>query len=165
MPHFQMLVGLPGAGKSTWREANREGKAIISTDIFIEQTAEGLAKVYNEIWKDYIDEAHRRVKNELALAFRENKSVIWDQTNLTRKTRMERLAIVPIHYTKEAIVFLTSDSRIDRINEERRVSGRDVPRHILDGMRARFEPLIGHHEGFDRVTVIDNRIENRKVHF
>jgi predicted kinase len=146
-----MLIGVPASGKSTWREQYEGTAAVISTDDIIEQTAAASGRTYNDAFKKNIKFATEIANAKAKHAFATDEDVIWDQTNLTAKSRKPKLALVPEHYEKIAVVFLTPDEaewqrRLDR-------PGKSIPQNILMGMRDSMvfpDP----EEGFDRIKVV-----------
>lgn len=157
MPHFQMLIGLPGSGKTTWfaeQDLSDKNFVWISTDKFIERLAKQKGKTYNEVWKDNIKSATNQMVGELRTAINTNKDIIFDQTNLSIKSRRQKLQNIPSNYTKEAVIFLTSPEIIDIINVERKQFGRAIPQHILESMRRTFDISFINNEGFDKITYI-----------
>ena len=81
-------------------------------------------------------------------AFATDEDVIWDQTNLTPKSRKSKLDMVPDHYERIAVVFPTPDEaewqrRLDR-------PGKSIPQHILMGMRDSMK-LPTEEEGFHEI--------------
>ena len=151
MSKFYMLIGVPASGKSTWRAAHGGDADVISTDDIIEQTAQASGRTYNEAFKENIKFATEIANARAKHAFATGNDVIWDQTNLTPKSRKPKLAMVPDEYEKIAIVFLTPDEaewqrRLDR-------PGKSIPQNILLGMRDTMvfpDP----EEGFDRIEVV-----------
>ena len=133
MPTIYMLIGVPASGKSTWVEKNKGDALVISTDNLIETYAADNGKTYNEVFKEQIKIANKVVLEHVKVAFAAGQDVVWDQTNLTKKSRATKLAMVPEHYRKEAVFFATP------LEEEwqRRLSsrpGKSIPAHILDSM-------------------------------
>ena len=151
MSKFYMLIGVPASGKSTWRAEHGGDADVISTDDIIEQTAQASGRTYNEAFKENIKFATEIANSRAKHAFATGNDVIWDQTNLTPKSRKPKLAMVPDEYEKIAVVFLTPDEeewqrRLDR-------PGKSVPQNILMGMRDSMvfpDP----EEGFDRIEVV-----------
>ena len=151
MSKFYMLIGVPASGKSTWRAEHGGDADVISTDDIIEQTAQASGRTYNEAFKENIKFATEIANSRAKHAFATGNDVIWDQTNLTPKSRKPKLAMVPDEYEKIAVVFLTPDEaewqrRLDR-------PGKSIPQNILMGMRDSMvfpDP----EEGFDRIEVV-----------
>jgi predicted kinase len=78
--------------------------------------------------------------------------VIWDQTNLTAKKRKIKLSKFPDH-KKIAVYFDTDLKLIEKINEERKYSGRSIPRNILTSMMEVIEAPT-EKEGFEEIIII-----------
>ena len=153
MPKLYMLIGVPASGKSTWREQFFETNRamIISTDDILEDIAATQNKTYNDVFKDNIKFATKQMDVHMRVALESEMDIVWDQTNITKKSRKSKLAMVPEHYEKIAVVFLTPDEaewqrRLDR-------PGKSIPQNILMGMRDSMqfpEP----EEGFDKIQVV-----------
>jgi len=121
---IKLLVGVPNAGKSSYLNnymwSNDE--TIISRDDILMETAP--MDNYNEAW-DYatITNKHKAIDKELqrrfSKAIKENKDIVIDMTNISRKARNRWLASVPKHYKKEAVIFTTSYEEIIERNENR----------------------------------------------
>ena len=133
MPTMYMLIGLPASGKSTWVEKNKGDALVISSDNLIEAYAADHGITYNEVFKEQIKIATLVVKTEAQKAFAADQDVIWDQTNITKKIRASKLAMVPEHYHKTAVFFATplEEEWQRRLNSR---PGKSIPAHILDSM-------------------------------
>lgn len=122
-PTVFMMVGVSGSGKST--VARHLGAAmnipVVSTDSFIEQRAAEQGRSYNDIFADTIKDAAVAMASEIEQLV-PNQSFVWDQTNLSAKTRSRKLAVLPSGYR---VVFVTIsaprdvvvqrlDSRLDK---------------------------------------------------
>jgi len=149
MPTMYMMVGVPASGKSTWIANRKHNAVVISSDDLIEAHAAEQGKTYNEVFREQIKIAAGIVKTEAQKAFAEGRDVIWDQTNLTIRSRKSKLDMVPAHYTKVAIYFATPAEHVWRQRLESR-PGKSIPWHILDGMAEMIE-LPTTEEGFDEV--------------
>jgi len=148
MPKFYMLIGVPAAGKSTWR-AQHAGITVISSDDILDQTAAARGSTYNEIFKENIKFATQLAEERARAAFAAVEDVIWDQTNLTKKSRKSKLALVPKNYTKIAVFFPTPewDEHQRRLDSR---PGKSIPWNVLNGMiRSLEEP--SYDEGFDEI--------------
>jgi predicted kinase len=148
-----MLIGVPASGKSTWREQFFETNRamIISTDDILEDIAATQNKTYNDVFKDNIKFATKQMDVHMRVALESEMDIVWDQTNLTVKSRKSKLAMVPEEYEKIAVVFLTPEDtewqrRLDR-------PGKSIPQNILLGMRDTMQ-FPDPEEGFDRIEIV-----------
>ena len=153
MPKLYMLIGVPASGKSTWREQFFETNRamIISTDDTLEDIAATQNKTYNDVFKDNIKFANKLMDIHMRVALESDMDIVWDQTNLTVKSRKGKLDKVPEHYEKIAVVFLTPEDaewqrRLDR-------PGKSIPQNILLGMRDSMQ-FPDPEEGFHRIQVV-----------
>ena len=144
-PLLVMLIGLPGSGKST-AAARRaaairsQGRAveIVGTDAFLEAESKRRGLSYAAVFAEAYKAAERRMWEQAREAIHEQRSVIWDQTNLTVKARSRRLRLFPEEYLRIAAVMPTPDHEAWERNL-RRPPGRAVPRSAFNRMRAQFE--------------------------
>lgn len=107
-PNFIMLVGLPGSGKSTYRERFYD-HVQLSTDDLIEVEAGRQGRFYDAVWAEHIDTATKMLNGHLANALRERQSIVYDRTNLTEKSRRKVLSQVPKEYIKTVVYFEVSE--------------------------------------------------------
>ena len=154
IPELVMLCGIPCSGKSTyvnklltyeyWKDA-----IILSTDNYIEEQAKRLGMTYNEVFQDCIDEATRQLEMSFVGAKEEGKRIIWDQTNLSIKTRKKKLTKVPSIYKRTVVWFQVDLEEALKRNGTR--EGKFIPESILKRMYHQFEvPTL--EEGFDFVS-------------
>ena len=154
IPEIVMLCGIPCSGKSTY--VNKlltyeywENSIILSTDNYIEEQAKRLGMTYNEVFQDCIDEATRQLEMSFVGAKEEGKRIIWDQTNLSIKTRKKKLTKVPSIYKRTVVWFQVDLEEALKRNETR--EGKFIPESILKRMYHQFEvPTL--EEGFDFVS-------------
>lgn len=139
MSKLYVLIGVPGAGKSTW-VANQDWSkdcAYISTDKHVEEYATSVGKTYSEVFKDYMPTATNLMTADVIDARDAGRDIIWDQTNTTAKSRKRKLAMLP-GYTAIAVVFRTPD----RNELDVRLSGRPgkhIPKNVIDQMISSWE--------------------------
>lgn len=150
MSKVYVLVGVPGAGKSTWVENQLWAKdcVYVSSDKLIEEEAERQGLTYNDVFKDYINEAISLMLDQVVTARDEGKDIIWDQTSVSVKSRKKKFQVLP-DYEHIAVVFDTPD----RAELEKRLSGRpgkSIPWEIVDSMISNFE-MPSEEEGFKEV--------------
>ena len=154
IPERVMLCGIPCSGKSTY--VNKlltyeywENSSILSTDNYIEEQAKRLGMTYNEVFQDCIDEATRQLEMSFVRAKEEGKRIIYDQTNLSIKTRKKKLTKVPSIYKRTVVWFQVDLEEALKRNETR--EGKFIPESILKRMYHQFEvPTL--EEGFDFVS-------------
>lgn len=154
IPELVMLCGIPCSGKSTYVNELRDyeywkNAVVLSTDNYIEEQAKRLGMTYNEVFQDCIDEATRQLEMSFARAKDEGKKIIWDQTNLSIKTRKTKLIKVPSIYKRTVVWFRVDLEEALKRNETR--EGKFIPESILKRMYYQFEvPTL--EEGFDFVS-------------
>ena len=145
-----MLVGVPGAGKSTWIKDQiwMLGLTIVNTDAFVEDYARAQGKTYSEVFKDYMPTAIGLMAEQVVFAREHGHTVIWDQTSTTVKSRARKFNMLP-DYEHIAVVFRTPD--LD-ILKERLASrpGKEVPWEVVQGMIDNWEEPT-EEEGFKEI--------------
>jgi hypothetical protein len=152
-----MLIGLPAAGKSTWRSqflktVNCDEWVSISSDDFIESFAKSSGKTYTEVFNDANKLAMEDMEKNIRSAITMGKNMIWDQTNTTAKARVKKMKQIPSSYKIEAVYVVAPDEKehIRRLNSR---PGKIIPDYVINSMRAGFEvPTI--EEGFEKVTIV-----------
>lgn len=137
-----MLCGIPTSGKSTFVKTLHSqsywGNAVVlSTDNYIQQKAEEKHKTYNEVFKDHIKEATANMQKQLELAILEGRDLIFDQTNLTRKTRRSKTSQLHNYHRKTAVYFEISLEEALERNKHR--EGKFIPVDVLTSMYNSFE--------------------------
>ena len=156
MPTVYMLCGVPYSGKSTWTNSKLISKPsyVLSTDDTIETICRVCDTTYAAAFDKLIDYAEMVLELDLKEAIDRNQDIIWDQTNLTKKSRAKKLAKIPASYKKVAVNFT-----IPGYDEmKRRIELRQkkiIPWSALERMFAQFEPA-SLEEGFDEVVLIKN---------
>lgn len=154
MPELIMLIGVPASGKSTWVKKNFDPMQynLLSTDNYIESVAEKEGITYNEAFKDHIKKATDNMNKMAKDAFSNNRNVIWDQTNLSKKSRKAKLAMVPSRYKKRAVFFVTPNEQEHMRRLDSR-PGKSIPKHIIKTMIDVIEfPSLS--EGFDEIDTV-----------
>ena len=147
-PVFQMLVGLPGSGKSTYAARRHEicGIHICSSDAIRAELGDINDQTNNE---KVFQILHRRIKNYL----RNGESVIYDATNISSKRRRAFLAeIKNIDCKKHCIIFRT---RYERCLEQNALRERKVPPEVIREMYMKWDTP-HYFEGWDNIFIWDN---------
>jgi predicted kinase len=147
------LIGVPGSGKSTWvkNQVQLLGLTIVSTDNFVEAYAAKQGKTYNEVFHEYMPEAVKLMTEQVQVARRFGRDIIWNQTSTTAASRRRKFRMLP-KYEHFAVVFATPEP--DELNR-RLISrlGKSIPKHVMDRMIRDFEmPTLD--EGFVDIKVV-----------
>ena len=163
MPELVMLCGIPTSGKSTyvkrlkkldyWKDA-----VVLSTDNYIEEYAKRVGQTYNEVFDDVIPDATRELELQLNMAKDKAKDIIWDQTNLSVKTRRKKLLKLPSYYGRGVVYFKVSLEEALERNKHR--EGKFIPESILKRMWHQFE-IPTHNENFDYVEKVDSSMQEK----
>ncbi len=150
-PYIVVLCGLPGSGKSTFRENFRSDGVHLSTDDLVEEVARWEGTTYDQVWEREIKRVTEVVNNNFRIALKHRDSIVWDQTNLTAKKRKKILSQVPKEYYKVAIfVQVHEDIRQERLKNR---PGKVIPAHVDQSMRdSLVVPTTD--EGFDEVLIL-----------
>jgi predicted kinase len=156
MPKLFMLIGVPGSGKSTWIRSRNHDAVIASTDDKIEAAAAAQGKTYNEVFDAEIKAAGAAMREDVKQAVKDKRDIIWDQTNLTAKTRRGKMGQVPKSYERIALFFPTPDGE----ELQRRLAsrpGKTIPAHVIASMLASLEPPMID-EDFDAIYEVPAQI-------
>ena len=151
-----MLCGIPTSGKSTYVQRLLKipywsNAVVLSTDNYIEKEAQRLGLTYNEIFDDVIDNATRELELQLNMAKEKGKDIIYDQTNLTKKTRKNKLRKIPSCYKRGIVYFQISLEEALERNKHR--EGKFIPESILKRMYHQFE-IPTEQEDFDYIEFV-----------
>ena len=157
MPELVMLCGIPTSGKSTYVEKLKKldywkDAVVLSTDNYIENYAKRVGQTYNEVFDDVIPDATRELELQLITAKDKGKNIIWDQTNLSRKSRKNKLRKIPSFYARAVVYFEISLE--DALERNKHREGKFIPESILKRMWHQFE-IPTHNEDFDYVEKVE----------
>ena len=147
------LVGVPGAGKSTWvkNQTLISDYTLVSTDYWIEQYAKLSDMTYSEVFESTMPYAIEQMIEQVKLSRKFNANIIWDQTSTTIASRKKKFNMLP-NYEHIAVVFITPN----RDELDVRLSGRPgkhVPKNVIDSMIVGFEmPTL--EEGFKEILIV-----------
>lgn len=153
-PQLVMLCGIPTSGKSSYvcqgldETDCFDGYVVLSTDTYIEYKAVENSISYNEAFEEFIEPAQKHLDEQLDRATCENKSIVWDQTNLTSKVRKRKLSRIPAHYRKVVVWF--DISLEEAMIRNRKRPGKVIPGSVLKRMFHTFSPPT-EAEGFDQI--------------
>jgi predicted kinase len=160
MPTLYMMVGVPLSGKSTWIQNSdivSKTTVVVSTDNTIETIAKALNETYNSIFKNTTKLAEYVLQRDCQNAIANDYDIIWDQTNLTKKSRAGKIQSIPNYYRKVAVVFPhPAPSVMLERNKKRSAQGKHIPEHIISSMIETYErPSLD--EGFDVIIDVVER--------
>lgn len=157
-PEILVLVGVPGSGKSTWTKNHIESSAndyvVVSSDAVLDRIASERGLKYSDVYKDYIGLATSTAKRDFREAVESGRSIIFDQTNVSKKKRRGILQQVTKDYTKVAVVFQTEDREVERrLKERAELTGKYIPTVVMEDMYGRWEAPT-RDEGFDLIIKV-----------
>jgi predicted kinase len=149
-PVVYVLVGVPGAGKSTWikNQTWASDCVYVSTDMFVELEAERQGKTYNDVFKDYMPTAVDLMVEQVVAAREAGKDIIWDQTSVNVKSRKKKFVMLP-DYEHIAVVFNTPDMK-ELTKRLASRPGKHIPQEVVSSMIRTFE-LPTEKEGYKEV--------------
>lgn len=158
MPKAIIMVGLPATGKTTMRESlDLTGYHIASSGDIIENIARENGKTYDEVFKDNIKTANREFNIGLNLAYKENKDVFIDRTNLNKKSRAATIDAIPSHYRVEVIQIAkpnTQEQIAEWVRRLRNRPGKTIPANVIQSMFENYED-VSYDEGVDIIKKVD----------
>jgi predicted kinase len=153
-----MLVGLPGTGKSTWvakkiRELHKDKRkvVVISSDAYIEAVAKKRGKTYDDVFDELIDTAQKITVWMAKRAVKQGWDVIWDQTNLSAKSRAKKLAMFD-DYQKVAYVF-TVASEAEHLARLWNREGKTIGPYVMAQLQNAFQ-MPTSAEGFQHIRTV-----------
>ena len=152
-----VMIGLPGSGKSTWvRNYLKNSEVefqIVSSDDIIMKYAEKEGLNYTEGFPKFSGIAAKEMKRNARKYAAEGLNVIWDQTNMSVKSRKLAMSLFK-DYKKIAVVFSICPKELERRLEKReKEEGKHIPDFVIDTMSRKYnEPT--KEEGFDKIVFI-----------
>jgi predicted kinase len=150
MSKVYVMVGVPGSGKSTWI-ANQHWAnecIVVSSDQLVEAEAARQGKTYNDVFKEYINEAISLMLDQVIAARDSGKDIIWDQTSVNVKSRRKKFKMLP-DYEHIAVVFdVPAEDELDQRLASR--PGKTIPKEIVSSMIDTFE-MPTEEEGYKEV--------------
>ena len=150
MPKCYQLIGVPGAGKSTWIKDQiwALGLTVVSTDAFVEDYARAQGKTYSEVFTDYMPTAVTLMAEQVVRARELGHTVIWDQTSTTIASRAKKFRMLP-DYEHIAVVFRTPE-HTELMRRLMSRPGKEIPDHVVASMIASWEEPT-EEEGFKEI--------------
>jgi predicted kinase len=150
MPKCYQLIGVPGAGKSTWIKDQiwALGLTVVSTDSWVELEAQRQGKTYSEVFTDYMPTAVDLMAKQVVFARENDHTIIWDQTSTTVASRAKKFRMLP-NYEHIAVVFRTPEHK-ELMRRLLNRPGKEIPDHVIASMIASWEEPT-EEEGFKEV--------------
>ncbi len=152
MPKAYILVGVPGAGKSTWiskAPVDWNNTIVASTDNYVEQEAKRQGKTYSEVFQAVMPAAVNYMATIVVDAVKNKRDIIWDQTSTSKHTRAKKIRMLPNDYEIIAVVFPTpNEQELSRRLASR--PGKIIPPEVLKSMIDKWEEPT-EDEGFDKI--------------
>ncbi|XP_078517180.1 heterogeneous nuclear ribonucleoprotein U-like protein 1 isoform X2 [Lissotriton helveticus] len=147
-----MMVGLPGAGKTTWATkhaaAHPEKKYnILGTNTIMEKMkVMGLRRQRNYAgrWDVLIQQATGCLNKHFQIASKKKRNYILDQTNVYPSAQKRKMRPFEGFQRKGVVICPTDEDLQDRIIKRTDEEGKDVPDHAVLEMKANFAlPVAG----------------------
>lgn len=143
-PVLEVLVGLPGSGKSTYVYMNDKA-AISRDDILMRYGFKKYNQVeYSDIWRNLTDSDQKEIdslfNDKFLRALQKNQNILIDKTNTSVKSRRRLFTASSLvkNYHKKAVVFLTPYTMILNRLEKRNTTGKVINKDVVDTMLKSF---------------------------
>jgi predicted kinase len=154
VPKCYQLIGVPGAGKSTWYKnqewlgKDKKDHKYVSTDDHVLGYARDQGKTYSEVFVEYMPIAVKQMMINVNMACACQLDVVWDQTSTTIASRARKFNALP-DYEHIAVVFRTPDHK-ELMRRLMSRPGKEIPDHVIASMIASWEePTL--EEGFKEI--------------
>jgi predicted ABC-type ATPase len=166
----EVMVGLPGTGKSTLvnRMYDIENTFLYSTDDEIGRRAAFNGMSYDEGFSEFIEPATKYMNEMLDIAIRSKQDIVWDQTNLgvgKRKKIINRMKQAGYQIRGNCII--PPENEVDVAEWKTRLAsrpGKTIPENVLNSMLMTYTlPFI--EEGFDMITFYDMHGKLCSIHY
>lgn len=146
MNKLYFLCGVPGSGKSSWAEANKDKLdfEIHSSDAIRAE----LGDINDQSKNDLVfSTLHKRVKRDLL----DGKNVCYDSTGLKRKNRLHFIKQLKDIPCEKICVLFATPIKICKANNNNRE--RKVPEEVIDRMIKNFE-VPAYAEKWDKIQIV-----------
>jgi len=145
LPTLEVLVGVPGSGKSTFLKEKNVDFALISRDDTLMQFAKdnSIEGNYSEVWFLLTDENQKQIdkmlESKFTEAFKNKENIVVDMTNTTSKAKRKWFNKAKLNRKREYrvinTVFATPYNEVLRRLEKReKETGKVIPDFVLRNM-------------------------------
>lgn len=156
-PEYVMVIGIPCSGKSTLYSTKYSSYVRLSSDDYIEQECAKLGITYGEGFKKFVGKASDNMDKVRQYALDHNLNIFHDQTNVSKKSRVEKISKIPNHYKKIALVVSTTWDKVLARNAQRQKQSsvaKFIPINVLQSMKQNYE-IPTQAEGFDEIIFVE----------
>lgn len=160
-----IMVGLPGAGKTTWAKLNKDklNSNYISRDEIRNMEDENQKKVYpkeKDIFNEYVNRIQKNID--------ENKNCIADATQIDSKARVKLISNLKLDNNKIVIVNLKINPNTCALRNEQRSGKACVPRLAILNMAKRLDYVENFYQDdniiYSSIIDVDDKMnENIKI--
>lgn len=159
-PTAFILVGLPYSGKSTLIRNTDflRNLPCVSMDNEVDALCYQKGLTYNSGFKVVAKEAEQRVKTLLNVILNNRQSFVWDATNLTEKSRAEKLARLESEGYQVIAIEMPELSETEEATRILQRLDKVIDDNVLEDMRARYVHVQAK-EGFDLIVKLEKETE------